>query len=110
MDADGDVISFPPITNSEKTKVGPCVPVWGWGWFACRVTARGWDVPRARAARTELGVPVTLGGAPGAAVCTAVWPLPAFRRGHGLRVSLRCSCCCLTLDNSVVSEILLISF
>ena len=22
MDADGDVISFPPITNSEKTKVG----------------------------------------------------------------------------------------
>lgn len=31
LDADGDVISFPPVTNSEKTKVGgvrasPCLP------------------------------------------------------------------------------------
>lgn len=25
VDADGDVISFPPITNSEKTKVGAAV-------------------------------------------------------------------------------------
>lgn len=27
VDADGDVISFPPITNSEKTKVGAAVSI-----------------------------------------------------------------------------------
>uniref|UniRef100_A0A8C7AH43 B3/B4 tRNA-binding domain-containing protein n=1 Tax=Neovison vison TaxID=452646 RepID=A0A8C7AH43_NEOVI len=78
VDADGDVISFPPITNSEKTKVRPRMR-------SLRRWLRHGDVPSTPGpCRPRAWVPVPRGAAPRVTACASP-PLLWEGDGPGLR-------------------------